>query len=243
MSSPCSHSLKVFDRWRGHEIASVQTDSQGGAIHTLVRAGVSLRNADLRGFTLNHTFLRGADLRGADLARATLHRAYLRDSKLRGANLRHADLVQTNLQNADLSRADLSHADLSRADLRGANLLGAELQSASLQDAKLDGAILDWRRGTIPAEILRRSAGAPDGQPRLVLDLLVHGERDDLPWLAVVGRHRDAADWAIRLLVPHVSHGDNAPAFLKRMAHSLRTPSRRPAQLPRLSWVRRSPSQ
>jgi len=240
MSSPSIPSLTIVERWKGRTIASVPTDSQGGAIHTLVRSGVSLRNADLRGFTLNHIFLRGADLRGADLSGASLEKAYLRESSLRGADLRLANLHRANLADADLRGADLADADLSNADLRGANLVGAELHSANFEDAKLDGAILDWRRGTIPAEILRRSAGTPGGQPRLVLDLLVHGERDDLPWLSLIGRHETAVAWAISLLAPYVRAGDNAPRFLKRVVAALKARARRQAGLPRIAWIRRT---
>jgi hypothetical protein len=237
MFSTCKPPLKVLDRWQGREIASVRTNSQGWAIHTLVRSGVSLRNADLKGFSLNNIFLRGADLRGADLTRALLTRAYLRDGLLRGSDMRYADLRQASLRDADLRNANLAHADLTGSDLRGAKLTGAELRSACFENAQLDGAILDWRRGTIPAEILRRSAGAPGGRPRLVLDLLIHGEREDLPWLAVLGRHPDDVAWAVNLLTPYVQPGDNAPPFLKRIVAALRRQATCKAGL---TWTRRA---
>lgn len=237
MSTTHTKSVKVLDRWRGREIASVQTASQSRAIHLLVRSGLSLRNANLRGFSMARAFLRGGDFRGADLSRSLLSRADLRDASLRGSDLNHADLSRANLRDADLTGANLSNADLSNADLRGARLVGSELQSACLDDAKLDGAILDWRRGTVAAEILRRSAGLPGGKPRLVLDLLVHGERDDLPWTAVLGRHPDAAAWAVGLLAPHVRPGDNAPPFLNRAAASLHS---RATGLVSLKWTRQS---
>ena len=242
MSSPTTRSLTIVERWKGRVIASVPTDSQGGAIHTLVRSGVSLRNADLRGFTLNHIFLRGADLRGADLSGATLEKAYLRGAYLRGADLRGTEMPRANLADADLRGANLADADLAHADLRGANLLGAELHGANLEDARLEGAVLDWHRGTIPAEILRRAAGEPDGHPRLALDLLVHGERDDISWLSLIGRHEGAAAWAIGLLVPYVRRGDNAPPFLKRVVAVLKARARRGRGLPRLAWTRCNPA-
>jgi hypothetical protein len=242
MSTTHKPTLKVLDRWRGREIASVPTASPTWAVQVLVRSGVSLRNANLRGFSIGRAFLRGADFRGADLSRSLLKRAYLRDASLRGSDLRYADLTQANLQDADLTGADLSNADLSGCDLRGARLVGAELQGVCLDDAKLDGAILDWRRGTVAAEILRRAASRPGGKPRLVLDLLLHGERDDLPWLAVLGRHPNAVAWAVGLLATHVRPGDNAPPFLKRFAADLGRRSTRGAGVPSLSWTRRSPA-
>ncbi len=241
MSSSSVHSLKIFDRWKGRQIAAVQTTSQVGAIHTLIRSGISLKNADLRDYSLGNAFLRGGDFRGANMKRTMLRGAYLRDSSLRSADLRYANMRKSVLRDADLRNANLSHVDLANADLRGANLVGAELQDASLQDARLEGAVLDWRRGTIPAEILRRSAGAPGSHPRLVLDLLVHGERDDLPWLALIGRHPDDdAAWAIGLLAPYVRTGDNAPPFLKRIVAALQGRSIPETGLPRLKWTRRS---
>lgn len=232
-----TESLTVFDRWRGRAIATAPTDSQGQAIHTLVGSGVSLRNADLRGFSLAHVFLRGADFRGADLSAASLRGTYLRDASLRGATLRDADLRHASLRDCDLKNADLRGADLSAADLRGANLLGAELAGASFQNARLEGALLDWRLGTLPAEILRRASGRGDGRTRLVLDLLVHGERDDLPWLSIIARHAQAKVWAVTLLATHVRKGDNAPPLLKGIRQALSSSDELTAN-ESLAWTR-----
>lgn len=239
MSTTKKPMMSILERWRGREIATVRTRSQAWAVHSLVRSGVSLKNADLREFAIGSAFLRGADLRGADLARAQLEGVDLRDASLRGANLQQADLVGANLQQADLRGANLAGSDLSRSDLRGARLVGAELRSACLDGALLDGALLDWKRGTVPAEILRRSAGEPDGHPRLVLDLLIHGDRDDVPWLALLGRHQAAVRWAAGRLALFVRPGDNAPLFLKRIAAARRRRATAADVLSILSWTRR----
>lgn len=88
-------------------------------VERAVKAGVSLRDADLcardlRGARLPHATLDLADLQGTRLAQCDLSYASLRFAKLSGADLRSAVLRGADLFNADLRRADLRSADLTQ---------------------------------------------------------------------------------------------------------------------------------
>src|SRR5215208_2707288 len=97
--------------------------------HFLINSDLSVRSEDsarlLRGSTLSHAELSGANLPNADLG----------DAELSGADLSNALLLNANLIGADLSDANLSGADLSRSVLDNANLSGAVLDNANLGGA------------------------------------------------------------------------------------------------------------
>src|SRR5215212_2517767 len=143
-----------------HTLAQVRTSTailrldaehNESVTHFLITSGLSVRSKDsprlLRGSTLSHANLSGADLSNALLLNANLIVADLSGADLSNALLDNADLV-ADLSNADLSGAsllgaDLRDANLLGADLRDANLIGADLSRADLSEANLNGADLE----------------------------------------------------------------------------------------------------
>jgi hypothetical protein len=102
-----------------------------------------LSGANLKGVTLSHAYLTGAQIEYGDLSDSTLKGAYLSDSDLRHANLSGADLTGADLNDSDLSGANLSGADLTDASLYNTTLFRANLAGANLTGANLTGASLD----------------------------------------------------------------------------------------------------
>src|SRR5215212_2513068 len=132
-------------------ILRLDAEHNESVTHFLITSGLSVRSKDsprlLRGSTLSHANLSGADLSNALLLNANLIVADLSGADLSNALLDNADLV-ADLSNADLSGAsllgaDLRDANLLGADLRDANLIGADLSRADLSEANLNGADLE----------------------------------------------------------------------------------------------------
>lgn len=129
-----------------------------------LKAGESLRAADLTGFDPLLADFEGVDLTGADLSRtevpagvsgktwpygfAEAYRAPRWRARFSGATLDRAKLDRivgwkgdfrgASLCGATLTEADLTDADFTRADLRGADLSGARIEGASFTDATWD---------------------------------------------------------------------------------------------------------
>ena len=99
--------FKIKNRFTGHVLFSLETESLKLCVEAAVNDGANLDGANLDGANLD-----GANLRGANL---------------RGANLRGANLDGANLDGANLDGANLDGAYLGGANLRGANLRGAKL--------------------------------------------------------------------------------------------------------------------
>ena len=119
--------FKIKNRFTGHVLFSLETESLKLCVEAAVNDGAYLGGANLY----------GADLSSADLSGANLSRA-----KLSSANLSRADLTRANLSSADLSSANLHGADLYGANLTRADLFGANLSRANLSSANLYGADL-----------------------------------------------------------------------------------------------------
>jgi hypothetical protein len=232
----------IVHRWLQRSIISVRAKSLSHALFTLVRQGVSLQDADLRGVEAPLAIIRGADLRGADLQHAAFPGGYLRGADLRGGNLKFIDLSRAFLQEADLRNTDLRGADLRGADLRRANLLGSDLRGADFTDARLDDAIIDWRASTVPLELLRRASSAPGSQPALVFAMLMSEESRFFSWTRFLANDDESSTWARGILSRSVRPGDNAPSILRRTV--LREPQDEADSSTTLRWVRsgRQPS-
>src|SRR5215207_9440925 len=138
-------------------ILRLDAEHNESVTHFLITSGLSVRSKDsprlLRGSTLSHAKLSGADLSNALLL---------------NANLIVADLSGADLSNALLDNADLV-ADLSNADLSGASLLGADLREANLNGADLENANLSGADGITNAELEQQTvslegADMPNGQ-------------------------------------------------------------------------------
>lgn len=116
-----------------------------------------LREANLRGASLEHTDLREARLEHANLSAARLEHANLGEAHLEGADLRwarleHASLRWARLEHANLRWARLEHADMREARLDGADLVGASLEYADLREARLADTCLDPAAQTPPVD-------------------------------------------------------------------------------------------
>ena len=107
------------------------------AVEEAVKAGISLRGADLEDAYLHRANLKGADLREAYLANAILTKADLGNALLRNANVCYANLKGASLKGASLINADLVGANLTKANLTKANLTKADLREANLTKADL----------------------------------------------------------------------------------------------------------
>ena len=94
--------IEIKNRWTGAVLYSGEHVDVKEAVEAAVKAGATLRDANLGGANL-----RGADLRGADLGGANLDGADLRGANLRGAYLDGANLRGANLDGAYLDGADL----------------------------------------------------------------------------------------------------------------------------------------
>tara|TARA_Y100000031_G_scaffold22616_1_gene23705 strand:- start:535 stop:5526 length:4992 start_codon:yes stop_codon:yes gene_type:complete len=107
-------------------------------------SGMSLKEWDLSGMTLESVKFSDVDLSGANLEGADLSRADLGQINLAGANLKSAKLEYAKLQRADLNGVDFAGANLERADLTGATmndtlLNGAQLSFINLSETELSG--------------------------------------------------------------------------------------------------------
>lgn len=108
----------------------------------------TMRGADLRGATIDASWLDGLDLREADLRGLHFVDEELIDIDFRGAKLEGTRLWDISLDRSNLSGVDLTGVDgiwgsLQGCDLRGADLCGVDLSSCDLRDADLRGARLD----------------------------------------------------------------------------------------------------
>jgi len=162
--------------------------------------------------------LEGADLGGADLRGADLRGADLRGADLQEANLEGADLREADLREANLEWADLRGADLRGADLREANLEGAYLEGANLKGAYLEGTTLNWRSHCLVSEVLFQAADA-DLDRQMVAAWL--GRRTDLCWQDFLRMDHPARQWALETLAAWVKSGDDAPRYMRRLAHRI----------------------
>jgi uncharacterized protein YjbI with pentapeptide repeats len=131
--------VEVWNTWR-QEHSEVQPDLREAFLK-----GVSLQGADLKKANLNWAYLIEADLREADLKEAHLFgtilvRADLRKADLRGAIFFEADLSEAHLDRADLRGANLSRARLVRTHLTGARLTNCRVYGISAWDMQLEGA-------------------------------------------------------------------------------------------------------
>lgn len=102
-------------------------------VENAVRAGVSLREADLF----------QAPLAGLALDGAIFNQAVLDCADLTGASLRNANFVDAELNSAVLINADLHKANFTDASLEYANLGGASLVEAIFVRTRLTHATLD----------------------------------------------------------------------------------------------------
>ena len=118
-----------------------------------------LREANLRGATLDLADLQDADLRTAFLSDAELDSADLRRAKLDDADLRQANLFGANLQGATLRRANLRFANLLDVDLSDADLTGAFVYGASV-----------WKLTLSPATKQNSLVVTEFGQPEVTVD-------------------------------------------------------------------------
>ena len=89
---------------------------------------------------LNDIDLIYSDLRDANLRGASLQRANLSKVNLDGADLRQTNLSFTTLQGASLRGADLRDSRLYGTDLRNADLSGAQLDPGALEQSHWQGA-------------------------------------------------------------------------------------------------------
>src|SRR5581483_1974626 len=110
--------------------------------------GADLREVDLRGLPLAHSFLSKAHLEGAKLYNAHLentdfNEAHLERASLDNAYLERASLCRAHLEEARLNSARLGGAVLLEAHLEGAVLHGVHLEGAKLMNAHLEGAYLN----------------------------------------------------------------------------------------------------
>jgi uncharacterized protein YjbI with pentapeptide repeats len=160
------------DRHQGINITNLEARSPDGAsalqaVSTLqcwdISGKVSLKNLDLRAWTVEHAHLRGATINYSHLGNASLYDADLTDANLvwdvlqyarmPSAVLKGAQLQGVNFEESTLTRADLSGAklgpshgratNLRGADLSMATLTGADLRGVNLHDAALTGAHLE----------------------------------------------------------------------------------------------------
>lgn len=89
--------FQIKSRFDGRVLFESRCGSLTLCVEAAVKAGVSLRGADLGG-----AYLRGADLGDADLRGADLRGAYLGGANLRGAYLDGENLHDANLGGANL---------------------------------------------------------------------------------------------------------------------------------------------
>jgi hypothetical protein len=113
--------ITIKHRLNGNTLYTGEHNSLREAVDAAMRAGVSLRYANL-----SYANLSCADLSYANLSCADLSYANLSYADLSYADLSYADLSYANLSYANLSCADLSYANLSRANLSRANLSRAK---------------------------------------------------------------------------------------------------------------------
>ncbi|WP_161884368.1 pentapeptide repeat-containing protein [Deinococcus alpinitundrae] len=85
-------------------------------------AGVSARNAQMSGETIENLNFRSADLTGVHLEGSTLSGIQFTGTQLTRANFKNAVL-----KDVDFSQAQVAGANFSRADLRGASHLSADM--------------------------------------------------------------------------------------------------------------------
>lgn len=135
-----------------------------GELFEKLKAGESLREADLTEADPLLADFEGVDLTGADLSRAEVpagvtgkawprgfadsYRAPRWRARFSGATLDRAkldrivgwkgDFRRARLRGASLSQADLTDADFSGADLTGADLSGARIEGAHFTGATWD---------------------------------------------------------------------------------------------------------
>jgi hypothetical protein len=126
--------MKIVDFYIGKILFENQTLTVRETVEAALKAGVSLRGANLFGANL-----KGTNLKGANLVCANLGSADLWDANLSGADLRYAIL-----EGAILKDAYLWGANLQNAYLWGANLLGANLDKTCLDPkAKLPRLLIE----------------------------------------------------------------------------------------------------
>jgi len=98
-----------------------------------IKAGRSLKGANLSRVDLSNV-----DFSRMNLSAANLSRSILTNTNFFDANLKKAEFVGADLSNSDLTGADLEGADLTRAYMRGARLWHASLINATLIEANLN---------------------------------------------------------------------------------------------------------
>jgi uncharacterized protein YjbI with pentapeptide repeats len=96
------------------------------------RAGLDLRDVDLR----------GVDLDGLPMAKVELVDAHLEKVHAYNTHLERANLFKTHFEEVGLMHAHLQDAILVDTHLEGANLYGAHLEGAKLMGTRLEGATL-----------------------------------------------------------------------------------------------------
>lgn len=141
-------------RWRvlrdrgGREIYRSLRRSWRDVVQDAIRAGVSLRGADLRDRNLDGLYawsvcFDGADLRDSILDQAVLEHGSFAGADMRGVSLRGARVFGAVFADADMRCARLDGVRGWYVDFRNADMRGVSMDGAELELSRFDGALTD----------------------------------------------------------------------------------------------------
>jgi len=98
---------ELKNRFTGEVIFSLECESFKVCVEGCIKAGISLKSANLE-----YANLESANLQSASLKYANLRSANLRSASLESANLKYANLEYANLKSANLKSANLEYANI-----------------------------------------------------------------------------------------------------------------------------------
>jgi hypothetical protein len=132
----------ISNRKIGERIFHHESRFDGVTVEAAVKAGVSLRDANLSYLDLTAVNLKGVDLDGASFKHTRLYNARFDGANLAGCDMTGANLYAAVLKDANLDNAILESAIITNADFSGAMIRDTVFQNVTMFQTKMKGAVI-----------------------------------------------------------------------------------------------------